>query len=190
MKNSIYSRYIKRLFDIIISLILSVVLIPVFVIVGILIIFNSGFPVIYKQIRVGQYGKKFAIYKFRTMVNGADKFGTSTKKCDSRVTSIGKILRKTSLDELPQIFNVLKGDMSLVGFRPDVEREYNNFDDDKWFVRPGITGYAQVNGRSNVGSLEKLFFWENKYARDISFVTDLKILLKTVKVVIGRGGSN
>lgn len=186
---SIYARFVKRLIDIIVALILLIVISPILLIISIAIIIGSGKPIIYKQTRVGQYGKHFTIYKFRTMINGADKSGTSTKQNDVRVTAIGKFLRKTSLDELPQLLNVIKGDMSLVGFRPDVPREATDYSQKKWSVKPGITGYAQVNGRSSL-TLDRLIFWESKYAEDISFATDVKILIKTVGVVLKKSDSN
>lgn len=189
MHHKFYAKIIKRLLDVLVSLTMIIVLSPIFLIISVAIIASSGLPIIYKQIRVGQYGKKFTIYKFRTMVNGADQKGTSTTQNDARITPVGRILRKTSLDELPQLFNVIKGDMSLIGFRPDVPRETSNFEEKKWLVKPGITGYAQVNGRSSI-TLEKLHYWENRYIEDISFVIDLKILIKTVGVVLKRSGSN
>lgn len=184
-----YSKYVKRIMDLILSLIITIVISPILLVVGIAILIDSGRPIIYKQTRVGKAGTKFTIYKFRTMVNGADKQGTSTKKNDARITKVGAFLRKTSLDELPQLFNVIKGEMSLVGFRPDVPRDSDNYSLKKWEVKPGITGYAQVNGRSNL-TIEKSAYWEEKYATDIGIWTDIKILLKTVKVVFSGSGSN
>lgn len=185
----IYARYIKRCLDFALAVILSIVLIPIWFIISVAIVINSGRPIIYKQIRRGQFGQNFAIYKFRTMVNGADKEGTSTRYGDPRITPIGKFLRKTSLDELPQLLNVIRGNMSLVGFRPDVPNEDDDLTRDKWNVRAGITGYAQVNGRSNL-TLEEVRYWEDKYAREITFILDLKILLKTVTVLLKKEGTN
>lgn len=186
--NSFYAKYIKRFLDIVVSVLGIVVISPFLLIIAAAIIISSGTPIVYKQIRVGKNGNKFEIFKFRTMINGADKQGTSTQKNDSRITGIGKILRKTSLDELPQLINVIKGQMSLIGFRPDVPRDTSDFSQKKWCVKPGITGYAQVNGRSAI-TLEKLSYWENRYADDISFMTDVKILLKTVSVVLRKADS-
>ena len=119
--NTIYSKYIKRLLDFFISLSMVIILSPILLIIGIAIAVSSGFPVIYRQKRMGKGYKEFTIYKFRTMVKNADKIGpTSTVAGDARITKIGKVLRKSSLDELPQLFNILKGDMSLIGYRPDV----------------------------------------------------------------------
>lgn len=187
--NTIYARYVKRIIDLITSLISIIILIPLFLIISFLIFVDSGKPMIYKQQRVGKNGKKFIIYKFRTMINGADKFGTSTKDGDSRVTKIGRLLRKTSLDELPQLFNVLKGDMSIIGFRPDVEREDDDYDEKKYLCRPGITGMAQVNGRSNI-TIDELHYWESYYSDNVSLLLDLKIFFKTFAVVLGSRGTN
>ena len=163
---------------------------PILLIIGIAIAVSSGFPVIYRQKRMGKGYKEFTIYKFRTMVKNADKIGpTSTVAGDARITKIGKVLRKSSLDELPQLFNILKGDMSLIGYRPDVYREGQDPTNKKYLVRPGITGYAQVNGRSSL-TQEKKIFWEEKYIEDISFVTDIQIILDTIKVVIMKNNTN
>ena len=119
-----YARFIKRILDLIFGLFLSIILIPVFIIIVAIIVIDDGFPVIYKQERVGKEGKLFGIYKFRSMVKNADKIGpTSTASGDKRITKSGRILRKTSLDELPQVWNVVKGDMSFIGYRPGVMSE-------------------------------------------------------------------
>ena len=124
------------------------------------------------------------------MIKNADKVGPlSTLNNDNRITKIGKILRKTSLDELPQLFNVLNGTMSLIGYRPDVFRDEDDYNDIKYTLKPGITGYAQVNGRSSLTGEQKLN-WERKYVKDISFSTDIKILLKTIEIVLFRKGVN
>lgn len=185
----VYNRYIKRLFDFIGAVFLLIILSPLFLIIALIIVADSGFPIIYKQIRVGQNGCKFTIYKFRTMVNDADKSGTNTLVNDIRITRIGKILRRTSMDELPQLVNVLIGNMSFIGFRPDVPRDYSDFSRKKWMTKPGITGYAQINGRSNL-TLEEIMYWEDKYVSDMSFLTDWGIILKTFKIVIVNKDSN
>lgn len=190
VKNNFYVKVVKRILDFWGALNLIIIIWPILVIVGLLIAVESGFPVIYKQIRMGRDYKEFKIYKFRTMVKNADKIGpTSTAQGDSRITKLGRILRKTSLDELPQLFNIIKGDMSFIGYRPDVKRDSQNPQDIKYWLRPGITGYAQVNGRSSLTAEEKAA-WEEKYVEDVSLLTDIKILLKTVKVVLFRSGTN
>ncbi|WP_243467105.1 sugar transferase [Acetivibrio straminisolvens] len=140
----------------------------------------------YKQKRVGQGGKDFYVYKFRTMYLNADKIGpTITKEGDRRITKVGKILRKLSIDELPQMVNVFLGQMSLVGYRPGVRENYSEADlKSRIFdLKPGITGYAQVMGRSTLTREEKRN-WELKYAEDASFLVDLKIILLTIKKVV------
>lgn len=185
-----YKSFGKPMIDRFLAFIGIVVLLPVFIIIGFLIFLDDGFPIIYKQLRVGKNAKGFYIYKFRTMIKNADKVGPlSTANNDERITNIGKFLRKTSLDELPQLFNVLNGTMSLIGYRPDVFRDDTNYSDSKYTLKPGITGYAQVNGRSSLTSGQKLY-WEKKYVNDISFITDIKILVKTIEIVILKKGVN
>lgn len=157
---------------------------------ALLVWFDSGAPVIYKQRRVGRGGELFWIYKFRTMVKNADQIGpTSTAQGDARITRVGKILRETSLDEIPQIYNILKGDMSFVGFRPDVARDGEDYSQKKYRMKPGITGMAQVNGRSDLTGQKKTY-WENRYTERVSFLTDAKIVFMTAAVVFKRQGTN
>ena len=133
-----------------------------------------------------------SIYKFRTMVSNASKIGpSSTAENDIRITKVGRFLRRTSLDELPQLWNILLGDMSFVGYRPGVKENYSEEDlhSEIFHVKPGLTGAAQINGRSNL-SLEQKRNYEKEYARNISFITDMKIFLKTIKVVFFREGTN
>lgn len=184
--NNFYFKIGKRGIDIIGALIFIILFAWLYVICYLLILADSGRPSFYFQKRVGQKGQVFNIYKFRTMVQNADKIGTDfTEPGDKRITKTGIVLRKTSLDEIPQMFNVLKGNMSLVGYRPDVPRSSTNKNERKYQLKPGITGYAQVNGRSCLTEQEKRK-WEDKYVDDISFTTDVKILLQTVRVVLKR----
>lgn len=186
---TIYACYVKRLLDLLGVIIILILFWWLFLLIGITILLDTGRPVIYSQIRCGRSKAPFKIYKFRTMVKNADKIGKlQTKKNDSRVTTTGKILRTTSLDELPQLFNILKGDMSFIGFRPDVFTG-NEETSIKYYVRPGITGYAQVNGRSNITAKEKKK-WEEKYVNELNFFLDLKIFLKTIVVVLKRENTN
>lgn len=187
----IYKNHIKRSLDFLVGVLILVLLWWLMIIVAIIILCTDGRPVLFKQERIGQFGKPFSIYKFRTMVRNAESIGArSTSQNDSRITSIGRFLRKTSLDELPQVFNLIKGDMSLVGYRPGVFENYedSDFKSGMFNVKPGITGYAQVNGRSSL-SLEDKRAWEMKYVNDISFFTDIKIMFKTVAVVLKRSNS-
>lgn len=184
----------KRLLDIITSLILLILLSPLIFVVGILIKFDSHGPIIFSQQRVGLNGKLFSIYKFRSMHRDSEKLGPhSTSLNDSRITRFGRFIRATSLDELPQLINVLKGEMSIVGPRPDLviqEKDYRPVDWNlRLSVRPGITGLAQVNGRSNCTFEERLHY-DLEYARSHNFLLDLKILYKTATTVLLRKNTN
>lgn len=184
----------KRLFDFIISFFAVVILSPIMIIIAILIKLQNNGSVIFKQIRVGKDNKEFTIYKFRTMLASAPNIATNDlKNPEAYITSLGKILRKTSLDELPQLFNILKGDMSLVGPRPVI----NNDSEDDLLKRrtelgisklvPGLTGWAQVNGRDDI-STEKKVALEEEYMKKQSFLFDLKILVITFLKVFKQEG--
>ncbi len=183
MKN----RILKDIFDKIIAFLMLVILIPLFLVIAVLIKIDSKGPVFFMQERVGKNGKIFKTFKFRTMVDGADKKtkGIYIDKKNPYVTRVGKILRRTGIDELPQLINVLKGDMSLVGPRPTLEyqvKKYNDFQKKRLLVKPGITGWALVNGRNKLTWEEriKLDVW---YVEHWSFWLDIKILFKTLWVV-------
>lgn len=199
---------IKRLFDIIFSLVGCIFLLPIALVVKIVYLFSGdSHPIFLSQDRIGKNGKLFKFYKFRSMVPNADKALKEllennkelreeyeiNKKLDNdpRVTRMGKILRKTSIDELPQLFNVLKGDMSLIGNRPYLPREK---DDMKYYyksiikTKPGLTGYWQVNGRSDTTFKERLKL-EKYYSNNCSLWLDIKIFFKTFKVVLLHKGS-
>jgi len=181
-------------FDIIVSLFSIIILSPIFFIIYVSILIDSGSPAIYKQTRIGKNKKEFKIYKFRTMVINADKIGsTSTLPGDKRITKIGQVLRRTSLDELPQLFNVFKGDMSIIGPRPDVEESMKLFTEEhiqkRLSVRPGITGLSQINGRSNI-SLEERIYYDEKYSDEISLRFDVKIIFSTINKIIKKEGTN
>jgi len=180
--------YIKRIFDVTISLIFLIVLFPIFIISGILIKLDSDGPIFFRQERVGKSSKIFKIYKFRTMVLNAEKIGLgySVKKDDSRITKIGKFLRLTGIDELPQIINVLKGEMSLVGPRPTLlyqVKKYSDWEKRKLEMRPGITSLMIISGHNKLSWLEKIKT-DIYYIDNWSLCLDLKILLKTVWVII------
>lgn len=184
-----YKSYVKRIIDILISAMMLLVLWPVFLIIAVAIKLDSEGPVIFKQTRLGLGGKEFCIYKFRTMVVDAEKGGVYSDDTDPRITRVGNILRKTSLDELSQIVNILKGDMSFVGPRPPLTYhpwpidEYTPEQIRMFEVRPGITGWAQINGRKAVewNHRIELNVW---YVDNVSFATDIKILVTTVLKVI------
>ncbi|WP_434643728.1 sugar transferase [Thermoanaerobacterium thermosaccharolyticum] len=182
-------KLLKRFFDFIISLILLIILVPLFFIIAVIVYITMGLPILYCQTRPGFKGKPFKIYKFRTMNNNKDKYGNFLSD-EERITKIGKILRSTSLDELPELFNVLKGDMSLVGPRPLLMEYLDYYTDEQMRrhdVKPGITGWAQINGRNNLS-------WEEKFELDVWYVDnwsiwlDIKILFLTIIKVIKREG--
>ena len=184
-----YKDYIKPLFDKILALFLIILFFPIMVIVAILIYLWDGRPILFVQSRPGYKGKIFNIYKFRTMTNEKDKKGNLLPD-DKRLKGIGKIIRSLSLDELPQLFNVLKGDMSFVGPRPLLVEYlplYNERQKKRHDVKPGITGWAQVNGRNAI-SWEEKFEYDVWYVENISFWLDMKILWLTLLKVLKREG--
>lgn len=188
-KGGIYRRFIKRPMDLILSLIAIIVLSPILIIVAILVRTKLGSPVLFKQQRPGLNEKIFMMYKFRTMTDDRDENGELLP--DSvRLTKFGKFLRSTSLDELPELFNILKGDMSIVGPRPQLVRDMvfmSSKQRERHSVLPGLTGWAQVNGRNGVTWEKKLEF-DLEYIKNISFLNDLKIVLMTVSKVFIRDG--
>ena len=179
----------KRIFDLLISLLAIVFLLPVFVIIAIAVKLSSKGPVIFKQERAGKNGKPFTFYKFRTMRADVEPFGASPKTGgDSRLTGTGKILREYSLDELPQLFNILKGDMSVVGPRPLYilqMAEWNERQKKRLLVKPGLTGLAQISGRGELTREEKLEL-DVKYVETANFGSDLKIILATIVQIFSR----
>ena len=184
-----YRKYIKRLLDIIISFCALVILSPILLIVAILVRIKLGSPVIFCQERPGKDEKIFKLYKFRTMTNKTDENGKLLPDSE-RLTKFGKILRSTSLDELPELWNILKGDMSLIGPRPltvSYLQYYNEKEKHRHDVRPGLTGLAQVNGR-NALNWDDRFAYDIEYVNNITFINDVKILFKTVYKVLKRDG--
>ena len=193
-----YKNYLKRFIDIVISLGVLVILSPVFLVTAVAIKLNSKGPVIFKQRRLGRDGKEFDIYKFRSMVQNAEHTGSGvySGKGDARVTAVGRIIRATSIDELPQALNMLKGDMSLIGPRPPLTYhpwpidEYAPEQKRMFDVRPGITGWAQVHGRKDVEWHKRieLNVW---YVDHVSFLLDLKIFFMTIfKVATNADNEN
>ena len=205
---------IKRLFDIGTILIFSPIFIPLIFIISLVLFIKQGLPIFFVQNRVGKNNKIFKLYKFRTMeVSAEEDFHKSHYldlakgkniepsnsplepiriENDDRITSLGTLLRKTSLDELPNILNVLKGDMSLVGPRPLVGYEsdlYGKYNYKRNSVLPGITGLAQVQGRLDL-SLQERLYWDLKYIEDNSFSDDIKIIIKTISSVLTKKGAN
>lgn len=180
-----YRHFLKRFFDIIASFLLLVILSPILLIIAIAVAVDSRGPIIFKQTRLGKNGKEFNIYKFRTMVVNAEAGGVYSDNKDPRVTRVGKLLRKTSLDELPQMVNILVGHMSFIGPRPPLTYhpwpidEYTDEQKRMFNVRPGITGWAQVNGRKAVewNRRIELNVW---YVDNLSFFLDVKIFFMTI----------
>lgn len=190
-RTGLYEKYVKRLLDVLISGFALIILSPLLFVTAIAIKISSPGPVLFKQQRLGLYGREFTIYKFRSMTVGAEHTGSGvySEKGDPRVTAVGRVIRMTSIDELPQLVNVIKGDMAIVGPRPPLtyhpwtigqytEEQLHMFD-----VRPGITGWAQVNGRKTVE-------WPHRielsvyYARNVTLAFDLRILALTVLKVL------
>ena len=193
----------KRIMDIILSILAIVILSPIYLLTALAVVVESKGSPIFAQERVGKKGKKFVVYKFRSMIKDADnkKIELLSKnemsgpmfkiKKDPRITKVGAFIRKTSIDELPQFFNVLKGEMSLIGPRPSLESEVLCFDD--WMykrlaVKPGLSCYWQVCGRNNIGFQEWMKL-DIKYVEEMNLLVDIKILLKTVVVVLKKEGA-
>ena len=198
-----YNRIIKRIIDFILSLVAAVVVTPIVFIIGIFIAIEDGFPVLYTPLRGGYRGKAFRIFKLRTMYKGADKMGGTTALNDPRITRTGKALRKLKLDELPQVYNVLLGSMSFIGPRPELLRyteAYKNKEKIILEVRPGITDFSSIEfisldeivGAENADEMYEKYVLEKKnrlrirYAKEVSFGTDVSLFFKTVTAVFKK----
>jgi sugar transferase EpsL len=182
---------VKRFFDLLFALLLLVLTLPLFIVVGLLVRARIGSPILFKQVRPGLKGKPFTLYKFRTMTDERDEEGRLLPD-EVRLRPIGRLIRKLSLDELPQLWNVIKGDLSIVGPRPLLMEYIAHYSEEqarRHDVRPGITGWAQVNGRNNIS-------WEKKFELDVWYVDhqsiwlDLKIILLTIVKVLKVEGVN
>lgn len=190
-KKGIYRNYLKRPMDFILALFGIIMLSPLMLIIALMVRINLGSPVIFKQKRPGLNEKIFTLYKFRTMTDERDENGVLLSD-EVRLTKFGKLLRSTSLDELPELFNILKGDMSVVGPRPQLVRDMVFMTPEqrrRHSVLPGLTGWAQVNGRNDITWEEKLRL-DLEYIDDITFLGDLKIILMTIVKVFKRDGIN
>lgn len=199
-----YYKYTKRILDIVLSSIGFIVLLPIFGMIALCVKLDSRGPVFFKHKRIGKNGKEIYIYKFRTMVKNAEdmikdftpeqakEFRKNYKlKDDPRITKVGKVLRKTSLDELPQLLNIIKGELSIIGPRPVIKEELEKYGDNKkkfLSVTPGLTGYWAANGRSCT-SYEERMDLELYYVDNMSFKLDIKILIKTALTVLIRQGA-
>lgn len=194
-RKGVYEKYIKRILDVVFSVLALVALSPVLLIIAVLVRIKLGSPVIFRQERPGRIDPAsgseviFSLYKFRTMTVQRDADGNLLPD-ELRLTKFGKLLRSTSLDELPELYNILRGDMSFVGPRPLLVKYlalYSKEQRHRHDVRPGITGLAQVNGRNSI-SWEEKFEWDIKYIDNLSFCEDMKIIFKTISVVFKKEG--
>ena len=184
-----YAKYIKRILDFTLSLLALIVLSPLMLIIYILVRIKLGKPAIFKQKRPGKDEKIFTLYKFRTMTDEKDEKGNLLPD-EKRLTKFGKFLRSTSLDELPELINIIKGDMAIVGPRPLLVEYLDYYTDEEKHrhdVRPGLTGLAQVSGRNTI-TWEEKFKQDNKYIKNITSINDIKIIIKTIGKVFKRDG--
>lgn len=202
LKYGVYGRFFKRFVDIIVSTIFLAIFVVIFVFLALAIVIDSPGPIIYTQTRIGRHRRPFKVYKLRTMIDGAhdmaahiapvtDENPFVQHKNDPRVTRVGRFLRRFSIDELPQIFNVLKGDMSVIGPRPFIPEEAQNIGPEhyaRYSVRPGLTGYAQINGRNDL-TLEERMGYDLHYVANLTAMLDVEILFKSVFVVLRRDGA-
>ena len=191
MKDSFYSRTGKRIFDRVGALAILAFLSPVLLLVSLAVLVESGGPVFYRQERIGRHGRPYRLFKFRSMVVGAEQMGAGilVERGDARITGVGKFIRRLSLDEIPQLFNVVLGHMSLVGPRPGLRYQvelYDNRQRDRLLVRPGVTGWAQVNGRNAIDWGRRIEL-DLEYLRMVSLRKDILIMFKTIPTVL-RGG--
>lgn len=190
-KRGPYRRYFKRPLDLVLSLAAIIILSPILLLIALLVRIKLGSPVIFKQQRPGMNEKIFTLYKFRTMTDERDEKGELLPD-EVRLTDFGKFLRASSLDELPELFNILKGDMSIVGPRPlliEYLPLYNAHQRRRHEVRPGLTGWAQVNGRNAI-TWEEKFNYDVEYVDNLSFFLDLKIIFLTIMKVLKKEGIN
>ena len=202
--DGIYNRFVKRILDLILALIFAVVLAPIYLILALAVVIDTGLPVFYRAERGGYRDKPFRIFKFRSMVKNADQIGGGTTALnDSRITKVGNILRKTKLDEIPQLFNIIKGDMSFIGPRPELLRYTAQYEGEELLihrVRPGITDYSSIEfinldeivGGENADEMYEKYVLKRKnelrvkYAQTVSFGTDVKLLFVTVWDVLKK----
>lgn len=202
--NSFYNRCIKPVIGFVLALILLLILWPVYLVIALLVAIESGFPVIYSPKRGGYRNKPFRIYKFRSMVKNADKIGGGTTALnDPRITKVGNFLRKTKLDEIPQLFNILRGTMSFIGPRPELLRYVEQYEGEEKLileVRPGITDFSSIEfinldevvGAGNADEMYEKYVLKKKnqlrikYAKEVSFTTDCKLFMRTVWGVVKK----
>ena len=184
-----YKNFVKRILDIILSLIALIIFSPLLISTAILVRFKLGSPILFRQARPGKHEKIFHILKFRTMTDEKDKDGNLLPD-EIRLTKFGQFLRSTSIDELPELLNILKGDMAVVGPRPLLVQYLSRYNDEQRHrhdVKPGLTGLAQVNGRNGI-TWEQKFSYDLQYVKNVTFLDDCKIILQTVQKVFQRQG--
>ena len=204
--DGIYNRYIKRVLDLVLAVIFAVILAPIYLILALAVVVDTGLPVFYRAERGGYRNRPFRIFKFRSMVKNADKIGGGTTALnDSRITKVGNVLRKTKLDEIPQLFNIIKGDMSFIGPRPELLRYTSQYEGEELLihrVRPGITDYSYIEfinldeivGGENADEMYEKYVLKRKnelrvkYAKTVSFTTDFKLLFITIWDVLKKIG--
>lgn len=202
--NGFYNRYLKPIIGFVLALIILLILWPFYLIIALAIAIESGFPVLYSPLRGGYKQKPFHIYKFRSMVKNADKIGGGTTALhDPRITKVGNFLRKTKLDEIPQLFNILRGNMSFIGPRPELLQYTDKYESDEKLileVRPGITDFSSIEfinldeivGQGNADEMYEKYVLKKKnelrikYAKEVSFLTDVSLFVKTVWRVIEK----
>lgn len=204
--DGIYNRYIKRVLDLVLAVIFAVILAPIYLILALAVVVDTGLPVFYRAERGGYRNRPFRIFKFRSMVKNADKIGGGTTALnDSRITKVGNVLRKTKLDEIPQLFNIIKGDMSFIGPRPELLCYTSQYEGEELLihrVRPGITDYSSIEfinldeivGGENADEMYEKYVLKRKnelrvkYAKTVSFTTDFKLLFITIWDVLKKIG--
>lgn len=202
--DGIYNRYIKRIIDVVLAVVFAVILSPIYLILALAVVIDTGFPVFYRAQRGGYQNKPFRIFKYRSMVKNADQIGGGTTALnDSRITKVGNFLRKTKLDEIPQLFNIITGEMSFIGPRPELLRYTSQYKDEELLihrVRPGITDYSSIEfinldeivGGENADEMYEKYVLKRKnelrvqYAKTVSFSTDVKLLFITVFDVLKK----
>ncbi len=207
MYNNLYNRWIKRIIGLVLAIILLIVLFPFYFIIALAVIIEDGFPVFYRPQRGGYHNKSFRIFKFRSMVKNADKIGGGTTALhDPRITKVGNFLRKTKLDEIPQLFNIINGTMSFIGPRPELLRYTDQYEGEEkliFEVRPGITDFSSIEfinldeivGQGNADEMYEKYVLKKKnalrikYAKEVSFATDIKLFSLTVWRVIKKAFS-
>ena len=204
--DGIYNRYIKRVLDLVLAVLFAVILAPVYLILELAVVIDTGFPIFYRAERGGYRNQPFRIFKYRSMIKDADKIGGGTTALnDSRITKVGNVLRKTKLDEIPQLFNIIKGDMSFIGPRPELLRYTSQYEGEELLihrVRPGITDYSSIEfinldeivGGDNADEMYEKYVLKRKnelrvkYAKTVSFTTDFKLLFITIWDVLKKIG--